>query len=198
MPASFKGIDFNNRSYGTYGFRDGRHVELELSGGQFRLFLDSNHWFDIQDVFYADVTGDQNPEAIVRMSHLRCIRTCDGTADLFYIYTLKNGDLKEIWQYETGNFDTGCGLKSFTTKNRQLVLEMFGQCPQYQALPKAAKTVVLDKLTRMEFRFTGERFIHQRTVVLPMPVGNDVNYATEIRIADGSREVRGGVGPALN
>ena len=187
MPASYKDIDFYNRSYGTYIFPDGKRAELQLTGGQFRLFIGTSHWFDIQDVFYADVTGDGNSEAIVRLSHLRCIRTCDGTADLFYIYSLSQGELKEIWQFETGNFDTGCGLKSFTTKNQQLVLEMFGNCPQYVGIPGAARSNVVDKLTRLEFRYNGTRFLLNRKRVMPLPIGDDETYATQIRIADTSR-----------
>ncbi|HEY0762176.1 MAG TPA: hypothetical protein VGD61_07350 [Pyrinomonadaceae bacterium] len=184
VPAVFSGIDFGNRSYGTYTFIDGKHIELELVAGQFRLFLEQKHYFNIRDVFYADVTGDSKPEAIVRLSHLRCIYTCDGAADLFYIYALDKGVLTEIFNYETGNADSGCGLKSFKARKQQVSLEMFGECPSLVDIPQAAKSVVVDRVTRLEFRYEGDRFVQRRKRIFPITSGSDVNYGTEIQIGD--------------
>jgi len=188
VPASFSGIDFSNRGYGTYYFPDGRHIELELVGGQFRLFLEQKHFFNIRDVFYADVTGDAKPEAIVRLSHLRCIQTCDGAADLFYIYALDKGVLTEIFHYETGNADSGCGLKSFKTRKQQVSLEMFGECPRFVDHPKAAKSVIVDRVTRLEFRYEGDRFVQRRKRIFPITSESDVSYATEIHIGENNSE----------
>ena len=184
VPAVFSGIDFSNRSYGTYTFPDGKHIELELVAGQFRLFLEQKHYFNIRDVFYADVTGDSKPEAIVRLSHLRCIYTCDGAADLFYIYELDKGALTEIFHYETGNSDSGCGLKSFKARKQQVSLEMFGECPSFVDIPQASKSVVVDRITRIEFRYEGDRFVQRRKRIFPITSGSDVNYGTEIQIGD--------------
>ncbi|HET6978463.1 MAG TPA: hypothetical protein VFI24_19185 [Pyrinomonadaceae bacterium] len=184
VPASFSGIDFSNRSYGTYTFPDGKHIDLELVSGQFRLFLEQRHFFNIRDVFYADVTGDSIPEAIVRLSHLRCINTCDGAADLFYIYALEKGVLQELFHYETGNTDSGCGLKSFKTRKKQVSLEMFGECPRFADIPKASKSVVVDRVTRLEFSYEGDRFTLNRKRIFPITTESDVSYATEVRIAD--------------
>lgn len=193
VPASYENIDFANRSYGPYTFQDGKQTELTLTGGHFRLFVDSSHWFDVRDVFYTDLTGDHRPEAIVRLSHLRCLRSCDGTADLFYIYTLNEGQLKEIWQFETGTYVYGCGLKSFTTRNEQIELELFGRCVDESETSGGSRPSVIDKLTRLEFCFDGERFVAQRKRVVPIPVGDDANYETQIRISDEHREaIKGG------
>ena len=89
---------------------------------------DDSGWFNLEDVYYQDVTGDGSPEAIVRLLHLRCSGSCDGGADLFYIYSRRNGRLKNIWQYETGSYAYGCGLKSFSLRGKQVVLELTNGC----------------------------------------------------------------------
>ena len=125
VPANFREVDFKNFSYGVYVPSKGKPVKLTLTEG---AMWDDTSLFDLQDVYYKDVTGDGSAEAIVRLLHLRCNGSCDGGADLFYIYTTRNGTFKNIWQYETGSFADGCVLKSFTLGNKQMVLELFGSC----------------------------------------------------------------------
>jgi hypothetical protein len=122
---NFSGVDFQNFSFGIYTSPDLKPLSLTLTDGK---MWDDSGWFNLQDVYYKDVTGDGSPEAIVRLLHLRCHGSCDGGADLFYIYSRHNGKLKNIWRYETGSYAYGCGLKSFTLGNKQIVMELFGQC----------------------------------------------------------------------
>ena len=50
-----------------------RIANLVLIDGQFREFSEiRQHWFDLNDVFYTDLTGDGSPEAIVMLTHLEC------------------------------------------------------------------------------------------------------------------------------
>lgn len=183
VPASFKRIDFRNRSYGNYMFQDGRYVDLTMTAGQYGLFVDVSHWFTVRDVFYTDLTGDRRPEAIVRMSHLRCRQSSDGVADLFYAYTLDQGALREIWQFETGTWVYGCGLKTFTTKDQQIEVELFGSCTN-MTVSSVSQPHVVDMLTRLDFRYDGERFVSHARRLLPLPAGKDVHYETQIRIAE--------------
>src|ERR1044072_4181670 len=63
VPSSFRGINFQTRSYGTYDFSSGKSRDLVLIDGKFREFRTSEqHWFDLNDVFYTDLTGDGRPE----------------------------------------------------------------------------------------------------------------------------------------
>ncbi len=123
----FYDVDFWNYSYGPYTLPDGKKISLTLVNSKLEL-LDSPDGFALRDVYYKDVTGDGRAEAIVWMSHVNCSGPCDGGSNLFYIYTVKNHKLKPIWQYETGSYAHGCGLKSLTISNREIVLELFGEC----------------------------------------------------------------------
>jgi hypothetical protein len=100
VPENFRGVDFKNFSYGVYLTADDKPVSLNLTDGK---MWDASGWFNLQDVYYKDITGDGRLEAIVRLLHLRCNGSCDGGADMFYIYTMRNGKLKSLWQYETGS-----------------------------------------------------------------------------------------------
>lgn len=125
VPENFSKVDFKNFSYGVYSISVGKPVTLTLNDGK---MWDDSGWFNLEDVYYQDVTGDGSPEAIVRLLHLRCSGSCDGGADLFYIYSRRNGRLKNIWQYETGSYAYGCGLKSFSLRGKQVVLELTNGC----------------------------------------------------------------------
>jgi hypothetical protein len=125
VPENFSKVDFKNFSYGVYSISVGKPVSLTLNDGK---MWDDSGWFNLEDVYYQDVTGDGSPEAIVRLLHLRCHGSCDGGADLFYIYSKRNGKLKNIWQYETGSYAYGCGLKSFSLRGKQVVLELTNGC----------------------------------------------------------------------
>jgi len=126
IPGNFSEVDFENFSYGSYTSSDLKPLSLNLTDGK---MWDDSGWFNLQDVYYKDLTGDGSPEAIVRILHLRCQGSCDGGADLFYIYSRRNGKLKNIWRYETGSYAYGCGLKSFALGNKQILLELKGPCP---------------------------------------------------------------------
>jgi hypothetical protein len=122
---NFREVDFKNFSYGVYTISEGKTHGLTLTDGQ---MWDDFGWFNLEDVYYKDITGDGSAEAIVRLLRMRCSGSCDGGADLFYIYSRQNGKLKNLWRYETGSYANGCGLKSFTLGHRQVLLELFGQC----------------------------------------------------------------------
>lgn len=144
---NFSDVDFQNFSYGAYSdgvytSPDFRPLTLTLAGG---MMWDDSGWFNLQDVYYKDVTGDGSPEAIVRLLHLRCHGSCDGGSDLFYIFSRRNGKLKNIWRYETGSYAYGCGLKSFTLGDKQIVVQLSDRC----ASQRMAYTV---------FDFDGGRF----------------------------------------
>ena len=180
VPANFKEVDFKNFSYGVHMTSDGKPIDLTLT--QSLKPLNDSGWFELKDVYYKDLTGDRQAEAIVRLSHVACAGSCDGGAEIFYIYTTRNGKLKNIWRYETGSYAYGCGLKTFTLGNKQIVLQLFGRCArQAMEYPGPAKFVVED-LTFKVFEFDGSRFLTKTIEFIPEPARDVKNYKPEIRI----------------
>lgn len=177
---NFKNVDFKNRRYGLYALPNGRTRDLRLEGGELLLPNDAG-WFMLRDVFYTDVTGDKQSEAIVRLSHLEGGGNSWDSSDIFYIYTRRNGKLTTLWQYETGGRTSGCSLKSLTV-SKQLVLELFGNCPkQTTDSPGSAKFGVQD-LTFLLFSFDGERFQQQVREVVSTPATKVKSYEPTIHI----------------
>lgn len=189
VPENFKGIDFATRSYGSYRLSAGERRDLVLIDGQFREFGDQQHWFDLDDVFYTDLTGDGNPEAIVMMTHLQCGSKCDGGKNLVYVYS-QNYPMQEILKYESGSGMEGCSLKSLKVTNKRLALELFGRCPQ--AAGATSEFVRRDTydVTRMEFFFNGKQLVPKPSMFLTLPDRNEVNYGVEVRISDGRPTAR--------
>ena len=184
-PKMFQPYDFKNRSYGNYILSDGKETDLALINGQFRLYTSSSHWFDLNDVFYTDVTGDGGVEAIALLTHLECNSSaCDGGKSLIYVYSLDHGRFDEILKYESGSGINGCSLKSLIVKNRQLTLESFGKCP-------APTTVTADDvrgktydLTRVDFRFNGKQLVPRDPTYFTVPDCHEVTSGVQVRISE--------------
>ena len=177
VPRAFAGIDFENHSYGSYRLPAGTRIDLRLNGGKLYYAPDEDRgWFAFKDAYYADVTGDGAPEAIVILWHVQCGGSCDGGAALVYIFAARKHGLQRIWRYETGSYGYGCGLKSLTVENKQIVLETFGRCPK-QAMedPGFGKFNVEDE-TRSVFRFNGRRVVRSELKFLSTPARDVKNY----------------------
>jgi len=175
VPENFKYVDFRNHSYGFYGGTNGRQIDLTLTESELQLPNNAG-WFSLRDVYYKDVTGDGKAEAIVRLSHVKCGGSCDGGADIFYIYKQRNGHLENIWQYETGSYGYGCGLKSFTIAGNQVVLELFGHCPKPAMDDPGPSKFVVKNMTFLLFTFNGQRFVREVIEFLPMEPTNVKNF----------------------
>ena len=177
-PENFWAFDFMNFSYGDYVSSDGKRHPLTIRQG---VLEDDPGWFEVKDVFYKDLTGDGAIDAIVRLSHVQCDDLCYAT-DLFYIYATRNGKLKNLWRYETGSYVYGCGLKSLTLGDKQMVVELFGRCStQAMVSPGPAKFLVEDS-TFTVFEFDGSRFITKSAKYIVEPMRNVKNWEPEIRI----------------
>ncbi len=183
VPSNFRGLDFANRSYGDYRLSNGTIRDLILINGQFREFGDSQHWFDLNDVFYTDLTGDGSPEAIVMLTHIECGRMCDGGKNLIYVYSM-NPRLQEILKYESGSGMQGCSLKSLTVENKQLTLDSFGKCPPAPGIINDFVRYETYDLTRVEFAFNGKRLVPKRKTFLTLPNNQEGSYDVDIRITE--------------
>jgi len=179
QPEIFWNFDFMNFSYGKYVSSDGKSQALNIQRG---LLNGEKEWFEVKDVFYKDLTGDGVAEAIVRLSHVKCDGDwCDGS-DLFYIYTLRNGKLTNLWRYETGTYAYGCGLKSLMLGDKQVVVELFGRCSsQAMVSPGPAKFLVEDA-TLTIFEFNGRRFMTKSARYFIEPMRNVQHWEPVILI----------------
>ena len=181
-PEHFQQIDFNNYSYGLYTSSDGTKIPLNLRNTQFSLPNNSG-WFSMRDVYYRDVTGDEIEEAIVRLSHVQCSNgSCYGGAELFYIFTMHNGKLKPIWEYETGTYAHGCGLKSFTLFYKHIALILFGDCPQPAMSDPSQPKFRAGGFTSILLEFDGRRFAQTSTEFFITPPTNVRDYEPKINI----------------
>lgn len=185
VPQTFEHVDFKNHSYGHYRLSSGKGIELTLTDGEHQYDYSAldRGWFAFKDVYYTDVNADGTPEAVVLLWHVQCGGgSCDGGAALIYIYAAHKRKLHTLWRYETGSLAYGCGLKSFSVEDRQIILETFGRCPHSATdYPGSAKFVIED-MTRSVFRFNGRRFTRRRAESISVPPRDVKNYEPEIRI----------------
>ena len=184
VPPNFRGISFVTRSYGNYQLSDGTNRDLVLVDGRFRVHGESQHWFDLNDVQYTDLTGDESPEAIVVMTHLECDRMCDGGKSLVYVYSRDNGVMNEILKYESGSGIQGCSLKSLTVKKKQLTLDSFGKCPPPPGIIDDFIRRDTYDLTRVEFFFNGNELVPKKKTFLTLPNRGEVSDGVVVRIDD--------------
>lgn len=181
VPQNFKNVDFKNHSY-RLQTPEGLSKDLVLSEGELQL-PENTGWFSLQDVFYKDVTGDRIAEAIVRLSVVKCAGSCDGGADLLYIYGMRNGKLETLWQYQTGTRAYGCSLKSLAITNAQLVMELFGWCPKPGSEDPGEAKFVVTGFTFTLFEYDGWRFAKKDTQFFTTPSSTNVmNYEPAIRL----------------
>jgi len=184
VPLNFINVNFKNRSYGQYKLPTGKPIDLTLAGGDYEYNFKGGDlgWFHLRDIFFADVTGDDTPEAIVFLWHIQCGVSCDGGSGLFYVYRKQGDRLEEIWRYETGSNDTSCGLKAATIMNTQIVLQMFGHCRQNDfEVYGSPKSQTADQ-TILSFQFNGKRFVKVGTQFISSPPANVENYEPQISI----------------
>ena len=184
VPQAFARIDFTNHNYGRYRFSTGRRMRLTLNGGQHEYDYPSSErgWISFKDVFYADVTGDGTPEAVVLLSHVQCGVSCDGGSALIYIYQAHKGKLNTLRRYETGSLAYGCGLKSLIIHRKQINLETFGRCTRPATDNYGSGKFIIGDVTRTVFRFNGRRFTRRSRKFLSRPETDVKNYKPEIRV----------------
>lgn len=179
-PENFKQIDFKNFSYPYEFSYSGRKLNFTLKNEEYQFdFKGDKGWFSFSDVFYVDLTDDDKPEAIVMLWHVSCGVSCDGGAGLFYVYASSQN--KPLWQFETGSLGYGCGLKSFTVKDKKVTMDLFGQCFDEKDLSATGKFLVNDT-TRLMFGFNGKKFVEEKKEFVSVPVRSVLSYRPEISI----------------
>jgi hypothetical protein len=181
-PEQFEQIDFRNFSFGPYSSPDGKKIDLRLFHSVLRLPKGSG-WFSLKDVYYRDITGDGLEEAIVWLTHVQCYEgSCSGRTDLFYIYTMRNGMLRPIWEYETGSYAEGCGLRSVTFWEKQINLMLFGDCPKPVMDQSGPANFRAGGFTHILLEFDGRSFTQKSSEFYTTPVTDLHSYEPAINI----------------
>lgn len=185
VPGRWASVDFRHYSYGRYKFYGGKKISLDLKDGEYEHHFgdDGRAWFTLKDVYYFDVTGDNIPEAIVDISHVECNVACDGGADLLFIYSINAaGRVRELFQYETGTYGYGCGLKSLMLEREKVSLALFGRCPRPAMQDPGPGKGLIKDLTHLAFSFTQKGFIQTEREFVSTPVTDVSAYEAEIYI----------------
>jgi hypothetical protein len=182
-------IDFKNFSY-PYKFIYGkkRKINVALRNGECEFdFLakgGDRSIFTFYNSYNTDVTGDGKKEAIVLLWHTSCgYGSCDGGAGLFYIYTQQKNKLKILWRFETGSQAYGCGLDSFTVKDRKITMELFRTyIDERSRLHEGGKKGFAEDTTRLTFRFNGKKIVEVNKEYITVPERSVWNYEPKISI----------------
>jgi len=179
----FNGIDFKNFSY-PYRLSSGKHLNFRLKNGQYEYdFPNARGLVELQHVYIADVTSDRRPEAIVMLLHATCGASCDGGSALFYIYSFRRGRLTPLWQYETGSFGYGCGLKTFSAKRGTMTLELFGRCSRRNQTDSSTGKFLVKDVTRLTFKSNGDGFVLRKRQFFSSPESDVRNYEPQFTVA---------------
>jgi hypothetical protein len=185
VPGRWAPVDFKHYSYGRYKFYDGRKISLVLENGQYGYELGGNSaaWFSLQDVYYFDVTGDDIPDAIVDISVDMCGIACDGGSHLLFIYSIdSDGRVKELFQFKTGSYGYGCGLKSVTLERKKVSLDLFGRCTRPAMQYPGSGKGLIKNLTHLAFSFSHKGFIQTEKKFVSSPETDVNEYKAEFYI----------------
>ena len=188
VPLNYLHFDFHNRSYGLYTSATGEKIKLRLTNGHYEYndgYKVGGQQFDLSDVYYTDVTGDDKPEAIVLLWHFQCGVSCNGGNALIFIYTTSSdGILNEIWRYETGSYAYGCGLRSLTIMRKQITVQMFGNCVKSFTDHDGQGKYQIPDTSLINFRLSGDGFVKKESEFFSSPVRDLTVYTPEIHIIE--------------
>lgn len=77
--------------------------------------------FSLSNVSYRELTGDDNEEAIVILTHFLYPQ---GSSTCTFVYTWRANTSQVIWQHESGNAAFG-GLRRLSVDNSRLIIEEY-------------------------------------------------------------------------
>jgi hypothetical protein len=186
VPPSFQRFDFRNFSYPyQFSYEKKLKITIPLSGGNYKYDFDGDRgWFNFLNVYFFDLTGDGDEEAIVALNHVSCGVSCDGGAYLFYAYELRNDRLKPIWRNETGGAAYGCGLKTFSVERKKIATELFGDCRGEKTVSYKTGKFRVEGVTSKIFEYDSETFVAKKEEFSPSSEINVQNYKPEFNFKD--------------
>jgi hypothetical protein len=170
---------FDGNAEKSFTLKNGRFGDAKQSG---------SHVYTLRKTYYFDLTGDENDEAITHILVEGCGEGCDSHS-LFYIHTVEDQQPKLIWKMATGSEALG-GLKSAAFKNKEIVLESFGNCIIQDALitanydQKIPRNIIPTAYTRFVFSLTENAFTQTSKDILPLLDKDIAGYRAQISFGE--------------
>jgi hypothetical protein len=171
LPASrIKTIDFKNFSYPWYpSDYTPPHGErkITLHNGEMKVEAARNTdrlWASLANVSYADLTGDDQEEAIVTVT---TNFDPNGSVACIFVYTLKSGEPRLLWSHETGDRANG-GLRSLRIEGFDLLVEQYDiKFDSAKGSYEEATALCCPKrFIRSHYRWNGEHFEKSKSETL--------------------------------
>jgi len=101
---------------------------------------------------------------------------------VFFIYSRRNGKLKNIWRYETGSYAYGCGLKLLMVGDTEIIMDLFGRCSTRKMVSPGPAKYLVEDLTSTVFEFDGRQFTTKSTRYITDGMRNVKNWESQIWI----------------
>ncbi len=157
---SVRKIDFKNFKYPD---ETGKNI-FTLTNGEEPFGQMKDIAFSLENIEYADLTDDNEDEAII---HISVQYGGSDKSGLFYVYTVENNKPSILWYGESGYGAEG-ELKKVYAENNKLIVELFGnnkfvettgefKFPNQRDIPKDLRYPTT--FTEFRFRWNGEKFV---------------------------------------
>ncbi len=187
-PLDITKVDFKNFIYPEL-LTGTTNKTFTLKNGQYRSGKPlTQRVYTLLKTYYFDITDDGKDEAVTYILGEGCGEGCDSHS-LFYVHTVENNQLKLIWKIATGAEALG-GLKSVAFKNKQIILESFGNCTLQNSLitasfdPKNPKKILLTDYTQFTFSLNKNYFSQSTKNILPLEDKNIAGYRVQISFGE--------------
>lgn len=186
-PPEFATVDFENFTFPDVWMISNR---INLRNGKFE-HEEKKHLggttYSLGSVYYLDIVGNQEREAIVFLWAVSCGGSCDGGSQAIYIYSAAKPKPKLLDTIVTGSPSSGCFIKSFLTEGKKIFLEQFGRCSDSTDSPDKSSNISSCKFcvmgsTKSIFSFKGSKLHRSSIDVFDTPEINIMGYPSEISI----------------
>lgn len=182
VPEEFTDVDFRNFRYPLAELKDGKHEKVSSSKSD-----PERQTFNFNNVYFIDLNGDDQKEAIVFLSAVNCRASCDGGRDIVYFYSTKNNKPRLLGTIANGSKAFGCSLKSFTVKDKKIYVKRFNVCKddlnEEKSNKSSGKFAVKDE-THIVYSVSRSDVKKQLTEEVETPPLNIMNSPTLISLSE--------------
>jgi hypothetical protein len=176
----FAGVDFQNFKYPFGVLKNG-----ELDN---RTAPQAGTNYSLKDLFFVDVAGSPEPEAVVLVDQVNCGGSCDGGAVNILVYASGLAKTNLIGEIAVGSRAGGCSLKSLAIDDRKFHIKQFGRCAKNTAFDdnfdEAERSCKFCSKceTSSTWSFDGNRLKRRSVTEIDTPEINIMNYGSQISI----------------